>query len=71
MSVTDDSKEGTGVAKTAVRDSEVCGPAEARRGRTRRRLIKAGLLGIPLVITVRARPAKAQSNDYQYGYGGP
>lgn len=69
--MTDGSREGTGVGETATHRSAVCGPAEERRGRTRRRLIKAGLLGIPLVITVRARPAKAESTDYQYGYGGP
>jgi hypothetical protein len=44
------------------------GQAQQQRQHTRRRLVKASLLGIPVIITVRSRPAKAQDAGYEYGY---
>ena len=34
-------------------------PGERQRRDTRRRLLKAGLLGVPVTITIRSRPAHA------------
>ncbi len=48
--------------------------AAARRQRTRRTMLRAAMLGIPTVITVRSRPAKAQTSGGSadpYGYGNP
>jgi len=35
------------------------GSAERQRQNTRRRLLKAGLIGVPAIITIRSRPAHA------------
>ncbi len=48
--------------------------AAARRQRTRRTMLRAAMLGIPTVITVRSRPAKAQQGGGSadpYGYPAP
>ena len=43
--------------------------AAARRQRTRRRILRAGALGVPVVITVCSRPARADE-DNTSAYGG-
>ena len=46
----------------------------AQRQRTRRRLLRAGLLGVPAIITIRSRPAyaaKSLQSSSLYGSQSP
>ena len=45
------------------------GRAAARRRQTRRKVLRAGALGIPVVITICSRPARAQEALGSAGYG--
>ena len=45
------------------------GRAAAKRQRTRRKVLRAGVMGIPVVITVCSRPARAQEALGSAAYG--